>query len=147
MNHQDLTDVIVKLCQECTVWSSNISIPVGKAEFIDISSAARGDQSSIPEGVKNQPEHYPKRVHASCYMFDSAVYGENSWRALHSMLTKVGCFSGCKLVLRQSKRSNHYRKLTHYLWCSHGLVMKDQSKSVYQGDNVGKSNVKKEHLK
>ena len=33
------------------------------------------------------------------------------------------------------------------MWCSHGLVMKDKSKSVYDGNNVGKSNVKKEHMK
>jgi hypothetical protein len=46
-----------------------------------------------------------------------------------------------------SKGPSRSRKATYYLWCSHGLLMPDKSKSVYDGDNVGKSDVKKEHLK
>ncbi len=38
-------------------------------------------------------------------------------------------------------------KASHYLRCSRTLVTKDKSKSVYDGDNVGKSDVKTEHLK
>ena len=90
MNHHDLTDDIVKLCQDCTVWSSNITIPQGDGEILDITSAAQGAQSSSPVGAKDQPDNYPKGV---CYMFDPNVYGENSWPSLHAMLTKVGCVS------------------------------------------------------
>ncbi len=55
--------------------------------------------------------------------------------------------SSCKLPLRTSKGSTQYRKATYYLYCSHDMLMKDQSKSVFDGDNIGKSDVKKEHLK
>ena len=37
--------------------------------------------------------------------------------------------------------------MTHYLWCSRSLIIKDKSKSVYDGNNVGKSDVKTERMK
>jgi hypothetical protein len=63
------------------------------------------------------------------------------------MLMTPGCVTGCTLVLRNSKPPSHYRKASHYLCCTHSLVVNDQSKSVYDGDNVGKSHVKPEFMK
>jgi hypothetical protein len=63
------------------------------------------------------------------------------------MLMTPGCVTGCKLVLRNSAGQTHFRKATHYLKCSHTLVTKDKSRSVFDGDNVGKSDVKTERLK
>ena len=116
-------------------------------DFLDISSAARGAKSSTPEGAEIYAKQCPKTNCRSYYTFDPSVYDENSWPALKFMLMSPGCVSGCKLVLRVSKGLSYLRKATHYLWYSRGLVMKDKSKSVYDGDNVGKSNVKKEHMK
>ncbi len=147
MNLESLTNIIVKLCEECNVWSSTINIPLGNGDFLDISSAASGAKSSTPEGAEIYPEQCPKTNRGSYYTFDHSVYDENSRPALKFMLMSPGCVSGCKLVLRISKGPSYLRKATHYLWCSCGLVMKDKSKSVYDGNNVGKSNVKKEHMK
>ena len=147
MNLESLTNNIVQLCEECNVWSSTINIPHGNSDFLDISSAARGAKSSTPEGAEIYAKQCPKTNCRSYYTFDPSVYDENSWPALKFMLMSPGCVSGCKKVLRVSKGLSYLRKATHYLWYSRGLVMKDKSKSVYDGDNVGKSNVKKEHTK
>jgi hypothetical protein len=32
-------------------------------------------------------------------MFDPDLYGEHSWEKLKGMLTKVGCVSGCSVVI------------------------------------------------
>ena len=115
--------------------------------FLDVRSAASGAQSSTPEGVEMYPEECPKGMHDSYYTFDPSVYDKDSWPTLKSMLMSPGCVSSCMLVLQNSKGPSHFHKATHYLWCSHSLVMKDQSKSVNDGDNVGKSDVKTERLK
>jgi len=51
------------------------------------------------------------------------------------------------LIVHSSRGSSHVRKAAHALWCSHALAIKDHLKSVYDGDNVGKSDVKTEHMK
>ena len=147
MNLESLTNNIVQLCEEFNVWSSTINIPLGNGDFLDISSAARGAKSSTPEGAEIYPKHSPKTNPGSYYTFDPSVYDENSWPALKFMLMSPGCVRGCKLVLRVSKGPSHLRKAAQYLWCSCSLVLKDKSKSINDGDNVGKPNVKKEHMK
>ena len=92
------------------------------------------------------PEECPNGLNGSYDTFDPSVYGEHTWPDLKSMLMTPGCVSGCKLILRNSTGQTHFRKATHYLRCSRTLVTKDKSKSVYDGDNVGKSDVKTERL-
>ncbi len=147
MNLESRTNNIVQLCEECNVWSSTINTPHGNSDFLDISSAARGAKSSTPDSAEVYPEQCPKRNRGSYYTFDPSVYDENFWPTLKSMLMSPGCVSGCKLVLCLSKGPSHLCKATHYLWCSCSLVIQNKSKSVYDGNNVGKSNVKKEHMK
>jgi hypothetical protein len=61
------------------------------------------------------------------------------------MLTKVGCISGCKLVIRNSNhKKTVYQTATCLLYCSHGLVIKEKSGIEYDGEDDGPSNVKKE---
>ena len=146
MSLEDLTENIVQLCAECNVWSSTITIPHGQSDVLDISDAC-GPNASTPNGAEVYPDQCPDGWLGSYYTFDPNVYGEHSWNDLKSMLTTPGCVSGCTLVLRTSKRTSHYRKASHYLCCTHSLVVKDKSKSVYVGDNVGKSHVKPEFLK
>jgi hypothetical protein len=81
-------------------------------------------------------------------MFDPDLYGENSWQKLKGMLTKVGCVSGCSVVIRDScQKKTIERKATYLLCCSHGLLVEENGLIEYDGDNVGPSNVVKEHLK
>ena len=113
---------------------------------LDISEAC-GSQACTPKCTVIFPEECPNGLNGSYYTFDPSVYGEHSWPDLKSMLMTPGCVSGCKLILRNSTGQTHFRKATHYLRCSRTRVTKDISKSVYDGDNVGKSDVKTERLK
>jgi hypothetical protein len=107
--------------------------------------AARGEWSVTPDGATKQPTHYPP---GSCYMFDPDLYGETSWENLKGMLTKVVCVSGCSVVIRTScQNKTTKRKATYLLCCSHGLLVEENGLIEYDGDNVGLSNVIKEHLK
>jgi hypothetical protein len=81
-------------------------------------------------------------------MFDPDLYGENSWEKLKGMLTKVGCVSGCSVVMRDfCQKKTMKQKATYLLCCSHGLLVEENGSIVYDGDDVGPSNVVKEHLK
>ncbi len=91
---------------------------------------------TVGHGAEVYPDQCPNGRAGSYYTFDPNLYGEHSWDDLKSMLTTPGCVTGCTLVLRTSKKSSHYRKSSHYFCCTHSLVVKDQSKSVYDGDNV-----------
>ncbi len=109
------------------------------------SLAARGGRSVTPDGATKQPTYYPP---GSCYIFDPDLYGEHLWEKLKGMLTKAGCVNGCSVVIRsswQNKTTN--RKATNLLCCSHGLLVEENGSIEYDGDNVGPSNVIKEHLK
>ncbi len=64
------------------------------------------------------------------------------------MLTKVGCVSGCSVVIRSSSQNKTTkRKATYLLCCSHGLLVEEKGSIEYDGDDVGPSNVIKKHLK
>jgi hypothetical protein len=84
---------------------SSIKTPIGDNEsLLDISSAARGELSVTPYRATKQPTKYPIDKNGSFYMFDPDVNGENSWESLKAMLAKVGCVSGCSLVLLTNKK-------------------------------------------
>ncbi len=79
-------------------------------------------------------------------MFDPDL----SWEKLKDMLTKVGCgsVSGCSLVIHDScQKKTMKQNATYLLCCSHGLLVDVKGAIEYYGDNVGPSNVVKEHLK
>jgi hypothetical protein len=101
MDYGSVTKSILKLAEKSTVWESTINIPIADNQnsLLDISLAARGERSVTPDGATKQPTHYPP---GSCYIFDPDLNGENSWEKLKVMLTKVGCVSGCSVVIRSS---------------------------------------------
>jgi hypothetical protein len=81
-------------------------------------------------------------------MFDHDLYGEHWWEKLMGMLTKVGCVSGCSVVIRSScQNKTTKRKGTYILCCSHWLLVEENGSIEYDGDNVSPSNVIKEQLK
>ncbi len=68
-----------------------------------------------------------------------------SWRVSWQ---KIECVSRCSVVIRSScQNKTTKRKETYLLCCSHGLLVEENSSIEYDGDNVGPSNVFKEHLK
>jgi hypothetical protein len=147
MDYGSLTKSLLELAEKSTVWESTIKIPIDDNEdsIPDISTAARGGRSVTPDGATKQPTHNPP---CSCYMFDPDLYGEHSWEKMKSMLTKVGCVSGCSVVICSScQKKTTKRKATYLLCCSHGVLVEENDSIEYDGDNGGSSNVIKEHLK
>jgi hypothetical protein len=147
MDYGSLTKSLLELAEKSTFWESTIKILIAdnKDSLLDISLAARGGRSVTPDGATKQPTHFPC---GSRYMFDPDLYGEHSWEKLKGMLTKVGCVSGCSVVIRSScQNKTTKRKVTYYLCCSHGLLVEENGSIEYDGDDVGPSNVVKEQLK
>jgi hypothetical protein len=145
MDYGSVTKTILELVEKSTVWESTIKILVADNQnsLLDISLAARGERSVTPDGATKQPTHSPP---GSCYMFDTDLYGENSWKNLKGMLTKVGCVSGCSVVIHTScQNKTTKQKATYLLCCSHGLLVEENGLIEYDGDDVGPSNVIKEH--
>ena len=58
--------------------------------------------STTPIGAYNQALTFPKGKSASFFQFDPKIFNENSWTMLKGLLTKVGCVSGCRLVVSHS---------------------------------------------
>jgi hypothetical protein len=146
IDYESVTKTILKLAGKSTLWESTIKILIADNQnsLLDISLVARGEWSVTPDGTTKQPTHYPP---GSCYMFDPDLYGENSWEKLKGMLTIDGCVSGCSVVVRDSCQQKTIKRKANYLFCcSHGLLVEEKSLIEY-GDNVGPSNVIKEHLK
>jgi hypothetical protein len=117
---------ILKLAEKYTDWESTIKIPIAdkQSSLLDISLADRGEWSVTPDGVTKQPTHYPPGF---CYMFDPDLNGENSWERLKGLLTKVGCVSGCSVVIRDSCQKKTIKwKATYLLCCSHGLLVEEK---------------------
>jgi hypothetical protein len=78
-------------------------------------------------------------------MFDPV---EHLWEKLKGMLIKVGCVSGCSVVIRSSCQNQTSKEKAAYLLCySHGLLAEENGSIEYDGDDVGPSNVIKKHLK
>jgi hypothetical protein len=147
MDYGSLTKSILELAEKSTVWESTSIIPIAdnKDSLLDISSTAMGGRSVTPDGATKQPTHYPP---GSCYMFDPDLYGEHSWEKLKGMLTKVGCISGCSVVICSScQNKTTKREATYLLCCSHELLVEENGSIEYDGDDVGPSNVVKEQLK
>ena len=94
-SYNDISNNISRLTDLSNEWMSTVVIPNG-IDLLDISSAAKGEESTTPVGATNQPYEYPRwGSSSSVFRFDPVIYGENSWPQLHNMLTKVGCVSGC----------------------------------------------------
>jgi hypothetical protein len=101
LNYTNLTNDICQIVEQANEWSSTVIIPQG-IDNLDISSAAMGASLSTPIGATKQPFDYPRcGASSSVYRFDLNLYNENSWSDLQSMLTKVRCVSGCRVIARQ----------------------------------------------
>ena len=147
MNYKAISNDICHLVEQMNTWSSTITIRQGD-EYLDISCAAMGALSTTPIGANNQPLTFPQGKSASFFQFDPNIFNENSWPMLKDMLTKVGCVSGCRLAVSQSKpRKSCIRLATYTLRCTHGFVFKNQGASTFDEGNIGPSNVPTEFIK
>ena len=107
-----------------------------------------GKLSTTPIGAYNLPLTFPKGKSASFFRFDPKIFNEDSWPMLKDVLTKVGCVSGCRLAVSQSKpRKSCIRLATYTLRCTHGFVFKNQGASTFDEGNIGPSNVTTEFIK
>ncbi len=92
MNYDCVTKKILKVANNSTVWTSTIKFPFMTMSLVLTLAQKLGENCQSP--LMEQP--------SSLYMFDPDLYGENSLERLKAMLAKVGCVSGCSLVIRNS---------------------------------------------
>ena len=150
MNYNAITRSIQDLTLSLSSWSSTVCIPInGSNQFLDISSAAKGSNSTTPVGAINQPNKFPtgERL-GSFYRFDPAIYaGPDSWDDLKDMLCKTGCVSGCKISTRQTKRPNSSKKKSFTLACQHYRTYESRAAITFTPCTGGPNNVIAEKMK
>ena len=132
MNYNAITEDIIRLSDERNIWSSRLCIPVnGTEDFLDISSAAMGYNSSIPLGAMNQPDTFPTRKGLiSFYRFDPEIFKhESSWDDLRSILRDAA--SGCNVSVHKTYSPNMTRKKYYVLVCHHSRAYEDRSSAQY----------------
>ena len=120
MNNNAITEDIKRLSDEWNTWSSTLCIPVSDSEdFLDINSAAKGYNSSIPPGATNQPDTFPTgKGLISFYRFDPEIFKhESSWDDIQSILRDAA--SGCNLSTHKTMPQNIMRKKYYVLGCHH----------------------------
>jgi len=107
-----------------------------------------GKLSITPIGTYNQPLTFPKGKSASFFRFDPKIFNENSWLMLKDVLTKLGCVSGCRLLVSHSaSRKTCNRLATYTLRCTHGVIYRNIGASTFEEDDIGPSNVVTEFIK
>ena len=137
MNYNAITEDIIRLSDERNTWSSTLCIPVNDSEeILDISSAAKGYNSSIPPGATNQPDTFPTgKGLISCYRFDPEIFKhESSWDDLRSILRDAA--SGCNLSIHKTYSQNIMRKKYYVLGCHHSRAYEDRSSAQYGDDTA-----------
>jgi hypothetical protein len=146
MNYKAISNKICHIVEQMNKWSSTITIPQGD-EFLDINSAVMGKLSTTPIGAFNQPFTFPKGKSASVYRFDPKIFNKISWPMLKDVLTKVGCVSGCRLMVSHvAFRKTCNRLATYTLRCTHGIYQNFGASNFEEG-NIGPSNVVTEFIK
>ena len=149
MDYNTVTDEITRLTDDLNVWSSTLCIPVNDSDtLLDISSAANGADSSVPNGAMNQPMFFPtSKGLMSVYRFDPAVFfGESSWDDLRSMLKSA--VSECNNIsVQKTHPPNSLRAKYYILGCDHSRLYRQQGSISYLDDKVGPLNVVDEKAK
>ncbi len=115
-------------------------------QLIDVSSAARGADSTIPIGSTQQ--HFPYT--GPVYQFDPILFHnpdqefdiDDVEAKLFALMKSPRAIDGCKLVQHRVDKAiacNHKKSWTFI--CSHGKVMRNIDDSHFGPDSVGKINV------
>jgi hypothetical protein len=141
MDYNNIASSIRDLSRNLTNWSSPICNESN--QLLDISSAAKGSNSTTPVGAINQPSKYPtgQRV-GSFYRFDPALCtGRDSWEDLKRMLCQTGCVSGCRISTRQMRKESTSKKLSYTLACHQYHPYESRAVITFTPGTVGANNV------
>ncbi len=115
-------------------------------ECIDVSSAARGEISTIPIGSTRQ--QFPHT--GTMYQFDPSLFHipdqefdiDDVKAKLFALMKSPHTIDGCKFVRhRVDTATTCNRKRTWTFICSHGKVMRKIDDRHFRPDSVGKINV------
>ena len=148
MDYTTVTDEITRLTDDLNTWSSTLCIPVNDSDTLfDISSAANGEDSTVPLGAWNQPATFPgSKGLRSVYRFDPDVFcGSSSWDDLRSMLKSA--VSGCNLSVHKTLPPNSLRKHYYIMGCDHSRLYRQHGSVSYLDDKVGPLHVVHEKTK
>ncbi len=114
-------------------------------EFIDVSSAAHSESSTIPLGSTRQ--HFPYT--GTMYQFDPSLFNIDDAKAeLFALMKSPHTIDGCKLVWHWVDTAITCNpKRTWTFICSHGMVMRNIDDCHFGPDSVGKINVLYQNVK
>ncbi len=121
-------------------------------EFIDVSSAAHGESSTIPLGSTQQ--HFPYT--GTMYQFDPSLFHipdqelnfDDAEAKLYALMKSPHTIDGCKLVRHRVNTAITCNcKRTSTFICSHGQVMRNIDDHHFGPDSVEKINILYQNVK
>jgi hypothetical protein len=148
------TNKLLQLSAKLNYWSSKFIVKDGK-QYIDVSSAARGRSSIIPESASQRIIQYP----GTKYQFDNQIFHDTNRNdsdvnldvvedIFFNMINSPATVDGCKMIRKRThKRMTCSRKITHTYICSHGMIAREMDDTQFAINNVGKMNVSVQHNK
>lgn len=148
------TNKLLQLSCKLNYWSSKFIVKDGD-KYIDVSSAAQGCSSIIPESASHRNIQYP----GTKYQFDNQIFHDTNINDsavdldlveefFFNMINSPTTIDGCKMIRRRSdKRMTCSRKRTHTYICSHGMTARSIDDTQFAPNNVGQMNVTLQHNK
>jgi hypothetical protein len=150
-NLSSLSKNLQVLAEKLKFWSSKFVVREGDV-MIDISLAAKGMSSTVPEGAQQQTLPYP----GTFYRFDPCIFhGQNTEldldqaanlnlveNRLYALMKLPSTVDGCTIVMKQhSLKVTCHRRWSWIFLCSHGMIMREIQDSHFGPNSVGKLNV------
>ena len=139
---------ILSCVDEDRHWTSVLMVVQSNGERLDVSSAARGRNSTYPAGATDQPEKGWPRT--SCYRFPIKFHGIGMWGNLKEMLTFWNVFPGCKLYESQSCHTSRTSALQLGSWtleCTKHRVQAPMKVGTFVPDKMAQQGIAEQTLK
>lgn len=147
------TKNLLLLNDKLNYWSSKFIVK-DEEQYIDVSSAAQGPSSTIPDSASQRIVHYP----GTKYQFDNKIFQDTSTSSVlnmiaveeffFNMINSADTIDGCKMIRKRSnQRLSPFRKATYTYICSHGMIAREIDDTQFAPNHVGKMNVSLQHNK
>lgn len=142
----DLVDQILQCNSDTNSWESKLFV-FHSGRLIDITCAAKGEQSTPPPDAPDQPQKYPMN---SKYRFDSRFIGLESFNELKDMIVGNQCCPGCSIGLRQVAPQSRQSIRTGGAWtfvCEKGRIVEEAKHGRFMPGEYAMQNIATPSLK
>jgi len=136
----ELVAEILQCNTETNCWESKLFV-THSGTRIDISSAAKGRESTVPEAAPDQPATYPKN---SKYRFDTRFRGLDAFNDLKETIVGQQCCPGCTIGLRQVHHTSRESIRTGGTWtfvCEKGRVAEESKHGQFMPGEYAMKNI------